>query len=101
MTTAPTTEGDASRARAREGAEPLVGDAKKELKTFIERIERLAVEKKAFGDDIADIYREAKSRGYDAKAMREVVRLKGQPVDKRKEYEATLETYLHALGMLD
>lgn len=75
--------------------------AKDHLKAFVERIERLQEEKKSLGDDIADIYREAKANGFDAKALRTVVRLRAQDVEERKEQEAIVETYLQALGMLN
>lgn len=71
-----------------------------QLRLFIERIERLEEEKKGIADDIRDVYAEAKSNGFDVKALRQVVRLRKQDVDERKEQEAILETYLHALGML-
>jgi len=74
--------------------------AKDQLKAFVERVERLEEEKKAIADDIRDVYGEAKANGYDVKAMRVVVRLRKQDVNERKEQEAILETYLHALGML-
>jgi uncharacterized protein (UPF0335 family) len=74
--------------------------AKDQLKAFVERIERLQEEKKAIADDIADIYAEAKGNGFDKKALHTVVRLRAQDVNERKEHEAIVETYLHALGML-
>ena len=74
--------------------------AKDQLKAFVERVERLEEEKKAIADDVRDVYAEAKANGYDVKALRTVVRLRKQDVNERKEYEAILETYLHALGML-
>jgi uncharacterized protein (UPF0335 family) len=74
--------------------------AKDQLKAFVERVERLEEEKKAIADDIRDVYAEAKGNGFDVKALRAVVRLRKQDVDERKEQEAILETYLHALGML-
>ena len=70
------------------------------LRAFIERIERLEEEKKALSDDIRDVYAEAKGNGFDVKALRVVVRLRKQDINERKEQEAILETYLHALGML-
>ena len=79
-------------------AKPLI--AKDHLKAFIERIERLEEEKKAIADDIRDVYAEAKGNGFDVKSLRVVVRLRKQDVNERKEHEAILETYLHALGML-
>jgi uncharacterized protein (UPF0335 family) len=74
--------------------------AKDHLKAFVERIERLEEEKKALSDDIRDVYAEAKSTGFDVKALRAVVRMRKQDADERKEHEAILDTYLHALGML-
>ena len=75
--------------------------AKDQLKAFVERIERLEEEKKVIADDIKDVYAEAKGNGFDIKALRVVVRMRKQDVDERKEHEAILETYLHALGMLN
>jgi uncharacterized protein (UPF0335 family) len=74
--------------------------AKDQLKALVERIERLEEEKKAISDDIRDVYGEAKGNGFDVKALRTVVRLRKQDLNERKEQEAILETYLHALGML-
>ena len=74
--------------------------AKDQLKAFVERIERLEEEKKAIADDVRDVYAEAKGNGFDVKALRAVVKLRKQDVNERKEQEAILETYLHALGML-
>jgi uncharacterized protein (UPF0335 family) len=74
--------------------------AKDHLKAFVERVERLEEEKKALADDVRDVYAEAKANGFDVKAMRTVVRLRKLDVNERKEQEAILETYLHALGML-
>jgi uncharacterized protein (UPF0335 family) len=74
--------------------------AKDQLKAFVERVERLEEEKKAISDDIRDVYAEAKANGFDLKALRTVVRLRKLDINERKEQEAILETYLHALGML-
>ncbi len=74
--------------------------AKDQLKAFVERIERMEEEKKAIADDIRDIYSEAKGNGFDVKALRTIIRLRKQDVNARKEAEAILETYLHALGMI-
>jgi uncharacterized protein (UPF0335 family) len=74
--------------------------AKDRLKAFIERVERLEEEKKAIADDVRDVYAEAKANGFDIKALRTVVKLRKLDVDERKEQEAVLETYMHALGML-
>jgi uncharacterized protein (UPF0335 family) len=75
--------------------------AKDHLKALVERVERLEEEKKTISDDIRDVYLEAKTQGYDVKALRAIVKLRKQDVDERKEQEAILETYMHALGMLN
>ena len=85
---------------AAEKQTPAANFAKDQLKTVIERIERLEEEKKATSEDIREIYAEAKVNGFDVKALRTVIRLRKQDVNERKEQEAILETYLHALGML-
>lgn len=74
--------------------------AKDQLKSIIERIERLEEDKKAISDDIKDVYSEAKGNGFDVKALRRIVSLRKQDPDKRAEQEAILDTYMHALGML-
>ena len=74
--------------------------AKDQLKSIIERIERLEEEKKTISDDIRDVYAEAKGNGYDVKALRTIVRLRKQDANERQEQETILETYMHALGML-
>ena len=74
--------------------------AKDHLKAFVERIERLEEEKKTISDDIRDVYAEAKANGFDTKALRVVSRMRKEDADERKEHEAILETYLHALGMI-
>lgn len=74
--------------------------ARDRLKSFVERIERLEEEKKSIADDIRDVYAEAKSNGFDVKAMRAIVRLRKQDADERAEHEATMDIYMHALGML-
>ena len=79
---------------------PATRFAKDHLKAFVERIERLEEEKKALADDIKDVYGEAKSSGFDVRALRAIIRLRKQDVDERKEHESILETYMHALGML-
>ena len=69
------------------------------LRLLIERIERLEEEKKGIGDDIKDVYLEAKAVGYDAKIMRQIVRLRKMQPDDRKEMEAILDLYKAALGI--
>ena len=75
------------------------GIAGAQLKSFIERIERLEEEKKALSDDIKDVYGEAKANGFDTKVLRKIISLRKQDRDERMEQEAILELYLQALGM--
>ncbi len=70
------------------------------LRLLIERIERLEEEKKGIADDIRDVYAEAKAVGYDAKIMRQIVRLRKMKPDDRSEQEMILDTYKNALGMI-
>ena len=76
--------------------DPVQGD---QLKSIVERIERLEEEKKTIADDIKDVYAEAKGVGYDVKIMRKIVSLRRQDSHKRKEEEEILDLYLSALGM--
>ena len=69
------------------------------LRLLIERVERLEEEKKGIGDDIKDVYAEAKAVGYDAKIMRQIVRLRKMKPDDRKEMEAIVDLYKAALGL--
>lgn len=75
------------------------GVAAEELKQFVERIERLEEEKKALADDIRDVYAELKGRGFDSKAVRQIVKIRKQDHSERKEMEAILELYMQALNM--
>ena len=65
-----------------------------------ERIERLEEDKAAVQSDLKEVYAEAKGNGFDAKALRTIVRLRKMDTDERREQEEILETYLHALGMV-
>ena len=75
-------------------------NTKDQLKSIIERVERLTEEKKTISDDIRDVYAEAKGNGFDVKALRTIVRMRKQDANERAEQEALVETYMQALGML-
>ncbi len=87
-------------AAALEKEDASLSFAKDQLKSVIERIEKLEEEKKAISDDIRDVYAEAKGNGFDVKALRAIVRLRKIEPTEREEQDAILETYMHALGML-
>ena len=76
------------------------GVAAGQLRSFIERIERLEEEKKTLADDVRDVYAEAKGNGFDTKIMRQVIRLRKKDANERQEEEAILDLYMHALGMV-
>ena len=75
------------------------GVAAEELKQFIERIERLEEEKAGIAGDIKDVFAELKGRGFDAKAVRQILRIRKKDHAERQEEEAILELYMQALGM--
>lgn len=77
------------------------GVARDQLRSFVERIERLEEEKKTVADDIKEVYGEAKSMGFDTKVLRKVISIRKQDQNERMEQEAVLDTYLHALGMAE
>jgi uncharacterized protein (UPF0335 family) len=70
-----------------------------QLRSIIERIERLEEEKKTIADDIKDVYAEAKGTGFDTKAIRTLIRLRKQDQAERQEEESILDLYKAALGM--
>ncbi|WP_439497979.1 DUF2312 domain-containing protein [Bosea sp. (in: a-proteobacteria)] len=75
--------------------DPVQGD---QLKSIVERIERLEEEKKTIADDIKEVYAEAKGNGYDVKVLRKVIAIRKRDLNERKEEEAILDLYLQAVG---
>ncbi len=71
-----------------------------QLRSFIERIERLEEEKKTIADDIKEVFAEAKGTGFDTKAIRTLIRLRKKDQAERQEEEAILDLYKAALGMV-
>lgn len=93
-----------ARAHAREQAEEEKamsrGDiAADELRLLIERVERLREEIKALNDNVSDVFKEAKSRGFDTATMKRVIKIRGMEPHALQEADALLESYLDALGM--
>jgi len=70
-----------------------------QLRSFIERIERLEEEKAALSSDIREVYAELKGTGFEPKTVREIVRLRKLDSNELLEQEALLDTYKSALGM--
>lgn len=71
-----------------------------EIRLLVERAERLEEEKRGIADDIKDVFAEAKGRGYDPKALREIIRIRRQKREEYQEAQSILEVYMQALGMI-
>lgn len=80
---------------------PVGGNAGGRLMGFVERIERLEEEKKGLGDDIKDIYAEAKGVGFDTKILRKVIKRRKMTKDARQEEDHLLDTYEMVLENLN
>lgn len=74
--------------------------AQGQLKSLVERIERLEEDKKTISADIKEVYAEAKANGFDTKILRKVISIRKKDRHEREEEEAVLAVYLSALGML-
>lgn len=70
-----------------------------ELRQFIERLEQHASERRDIADQEKETMAEAVARGFDKKAIREILKLRGKSPDEVAEAEALLDTYKAALGM--
>jgi len=87
-----------ARAEADEPASYLTQSAQEKLRQLVARIEKLEEEKKGIADDVKETYAEAKALGFDAKVLRQVVKLRKQPSNERAEQDALRDLYLHAVG---
>ena len=79
-------------------ADVLSGQAQGQLKTIVERIERLEEDKAGVMADLKEVYLEAKGNGFDTKIIRKVVRIRKQDRAQRQEEDALLDLYLTAIG---
>jgi uncharacterized protein (UPF0335 family) len=71
-----------------------------QLKSIVERIEKLEDERAVLAEDIKEVYAEAKGNGFDVKILRKVVAMRKQDADKRREEQAVIAVYMQELGML-
>jgi uncharacterized protein (UPF0335 family) len=84
-----------------EGIMPNIGGiAGEQLKSFVERIERLEDEKRTLAEDIKEVYAEAKGSGFEPKIMRQLIRIRGMDQEKHDEQETLLDLYKQALNMV-
>ena len=74
--------------------------AQTRLRTIIERVERLEVDKAAVMNDLKEVYLDAKGEGFDVKILRKIVRIRKMDKAKRDEEEALIDLYLSAIGGL-
>lgn len=79
----------------KQGTGGMVGDL---LRAFVDRIERLEEEKRTLSEDLKEVYAEAKGAGFDAKALRALIRERRIDPDDRAEQESILDTYRAALA---
>lgn len=79
--------------------EAPAGFASEQLRSFIERVERLDEEIKGLNADKRDIFAEAKANGFDVKAIKTILAIRRQDADERKEHDAIVELYASALGI--
>lgn len=70
-----------------------------ELNLLFERIEKMEEQKKEIAEDIKDVFAEGKSRGYDVKIMKQVLRLRALDPDKRQEERYLVDAYASAIGL--
>ena len=75
-------------------------NSNEQLRSIVERIERLTEEKQSIADDIKDVFAEAKSNGYDVAVLKTIIKERKQDRNKLAEKEAIADTYRMALGMI-
>lgn len=71
-----------------------------QLRSIVERVERLEEEKKEVAEQIKEVMAEAKANGFDTKTLRKIITLRKKNAEERQEEEAMLDLYMHALGMI-
>lgn len=72
--------------------------AQGQIRSIVERAERLDAEKAEIAEQIKEVFAEAKGNGFDVKALKKVIRLRKIDRAKRQEEEAILDLYMHAIG---
>lgn len=80
-------------------AENSSGISADRLRSFIKRIEKLEDDKASVSEDLKEVYAEAKGVGFDAKIIRQIVRLRKVEIEKRREQSELLDLYMSAIGM--
>lgn len=78
----------------------VAGISAGQVKSIIERVERLHEEKNGIESDISDVFKEAKANGYNVKALKVILKIRADDPDKRRELDADVELYAKSLGMV-
>lgn len=81
----------------RPGAAEVEVDSAARLRSLVNRVEALHAERKALGSDVSDIYTEAASAGFDAKALKALIRVRARDPAELENEELLVETYRRAL----
>jgi len=76
------------------------GVSVQQLRSFVERVERLEDEKTELAAQIREVLAEAKGEGFDTKTIRQIIRMRRMKREDLAEQEALLDLYRQALGML-
>jgi uncharacterized protein (UPF0335 family) len=90
-----------ARAQAEKPLDNSTGVSGERLRSFIKRIEKLEEDRAAIGEDLKEVYSEAKGTGFDTKIIRLIVRQRKVEIEKRREEEQLLSLYKSAIGMED
>ena len=81
------------------GVKTVNGVSGEILLSYCERIEHIEVEKKALQNDIKEIFEEAENRGFDKKALKEVLKRRKMDANDARELDFSLDLYKEILGM--
>lgn len=74
--------------------------AAQEYRLFVERVERLHEEKRGIEEDISEVFKEMRGRGYDVKQTKNIIAIRRKKKGEYEEEQMVLETYMAALGMI-
>jgi uncharacterized protein (UPF0335 family) len=72
-----------------------------QLKSFVERAERLNEEKDGINSDLSDLFKEAKANGFNTKVLKKIIAMRKRDYAERQEEQAVMDLYLEALGMAE
>lgn len=76
------------------------GVAAEQLRSLVERVERLNEEGKAINQDKSEVYSEAKGMGFDTKVLRQIIKDRGKDKAEKLEFDSIYDMYASALGMI-